>query len=165
VVDLALLHKGFHIVTAPRPRDPNVTLLQEWNVHYTYLIDQGFSTKPIMEDVGGAAGDAYAWAIENPDKVSCIYAENPVLRSSMSKIQPLDNLSPLAKASVHLLHVCGRLDPWLETQTRVTQSRYQELGGRITVIIKEGEGHYPLASRGPQPVVDFIINNVAAASQ
>jgi hypothetical protein len=26
-----------------------------------------------MEGAGAAAGEAYAWAIENPDKVSCIY--------------------------------------------------------------------------------------------
>ena len=61
-----------------------------------------------------------------------------------------------------LLHVCGSLDPWLETQTRVAQERYQELGGRITVMINEGEGHYPLAPKNPQPVVDFIVKSVAA---
>jgi hypothetical protein len=163
VVDLALLHKGFHIVTGPRPRDPNSTVLQEWNAIYKDLIEHGFSTKPVMEGAGGAAGEAYAWAIANPEKVSCIYGENPVLRSSMSKTQPLDNLAPLANAGVHLLHLCGSLDPWLETQTRVAQKRYQELGGRITVIIKEGEGHYPLAPKEQQPVVDFIIKRVAAA--
>ena len=163
VVDLALLHKGFHIVTGPRPRDPNGTVLQEWNAVYKYLIDQGFSTKPVMEGAGGAAGEAYAWAIANPGKVSCIYGENPVLRSNMSKTQPLDNLAPLANAGVHLLHVCGSLDPWLETQTRVAQKRFQELGGRITIIIKEGEGHYPLAPKDLQPVVDFIIMWVSAA--
>jgi hypothetical protein len=162
-VDLALLHQGFHIVTAPRPRDPNGTVLGEWNALYKFLIDQGFSTKPVMEGAGGAAGEAYAWAIANPDKVSCIYGENPVLRSNMSKAQPLDDLAPLAKAGVHLFHVCGSLDPWLETQTRVAQKRYEELGGRITVIIKEGEGHYPLAPKDQQPVVDFIIKSVAAA--
>src|SRR5262245_22883486 len=161
VVDLALLQKGFHIVTGPRPRDPNRTVLQEWNALYEYLIDQGFSTKPVMEGAGGAAGEAYAWAIANPDKVSCIYGENPVLRSNMSK--PLDDLAPLAKAGVHLFHVCGSLDPWLETQTKVAQKRYQELGGRITVMIKEGESHYPLAPKDQQPVVSFIIKSVADA--
>src|SRR5262249_42283283 len=162
VVDLALLEKGFHIVTGPRPRDPGVTVLDEWNSLYKYLIDQGFSTKPVMEGAGGAAGEAYAWAIANPDKVSCIYCENPVLRNHMSKTQPLDSLAPLAKAVVPLLHVCGSRDPWFETQTRVAQKRYQELGGRITVMIKEGEGHYPLAPRDQKPVVDFIIESVAA---
>jgi len=163
VVDLALLQKGFHIVTGPRPRDPNRTVLQEWSALYEYLIDQGFSTKPVMEGGGGAAGEAYAWAIANPDKVSCIYGENPVLRSDMSETQPLDDLAPLAKAGVPLFHVCGSLDPWLETHTKVARKWYEELGGRITVVIKEGEGHYPLGPEDPQPVVDFILKNVADA--
>jgi hypothetical protein len=30
------------------------------------------------------------------------------------------------------------------------------LGGSITVIVKEGEGHYPLAPNDPKSVVDFI---------
>jgi hypothetical protein len=34
----------------------------------------------------------------------------------------------------------------------------------MTVIVKEGEGHYPLAPKEQQPVVDFIIKRVAAAS-
>jgi hypothetical protein len=164
VVDLALLHKGFHIVTGPRPRNTSDTLLQEWDAVYKYLIDQDFSTKPVMEGTGAAAGDAYAWAIANPDKVSCIYGENPVLRSNMSKTQPLDSLAPLANAGVHLLHVCGELDPCLKSQTRVAEKRYQELHGQITIIIKEGEGHYPLAPRQRQPVVEFIIKRVAATS-
>ena len=68
----------------------------------------------MLEGAGGAAGEAYAWAIANPDKVSCIYAENPVLRCTMTKAQPLDNLAVLAKAGVPLLHVCGSLDPMLK---------------------------------------------------
>ena len=113
-----------------------------------------------MEGAGRAAGEAYAWAIENPDKVSCIYGENPVLRSHMSKTQPLDNLAPLAKAGVPLLHVCGSLDPVLNDNTRVAEKRYKELGGQITVIVKEGEGHYPLAPKDAPPVVEFIIKKV-----
>ena len=161
MVDLALLHKGFHIVTGPRPRDPNGTVLQDWNAVYNYLIDQGFSTKPVMEGAGGAAGEAYAWAIANPGKVSCIYGENPVLRSIMSgrreEKQPLDNLAPLAKAGVPILHVCGQLDPWLDRETRVAEKRYKEFGGRIMVIIRKGEGHFPTGPVDPKPVVDFIV--------
>ncbi len=160
-VDLALLQKGFHIVTAPRPRDPNRTLLQEWDALYKFLIDQGFSTKPVMEGAGGAAGEAYAWAITNPDKVSSIYGENPILGNYSSKTQPLDNLAPLAKAGVPLFHLCGSLDPWLQSQTRVAEKRYEELGGRITIMITEGVGHYPLAPKNQQPAVDFITKSVA----
>jgi hypothetical protein len=76
------------------------------------------------------------------------------------KIQPLDHLSPLAKAGVPLLHVCGSLDPAFNDQTRVVENRYRQFGGSITVIVKEGEGHYPLAPKDPKPVVDFIIGKV-----
>jgi hypothetical protein len=36
----------------------------------------------------------------------------------------------------------------------------KELGGKITVILKEGEGHYPLAPKDSKPVVDFIVGSV-----
>jgi pimeloyl-ACP methyl ester carboxylesterase len=109
-----------------------------------------------MEGNGGAGGEAYAWAIANPDKVSCIYVVNPVMHSNTAKIQPLENLAPLAQAGVPLLHVCGSLDPYFKDNTRVVEKRYKKLGGKITVIIKKGEGHYPLAPQDPKPVVDFI---------
>jgi len=158
VVDLALLAKGFHIVTGPVPYNADGPSLQHWNAVYKHLTDHGFAKKPVMEGIGGAAGEAYAWAIANPDKISCIYAENPVLRSTMSKTQPIDNLAALGKAGVPILHVCGSLDPRLKDNTRVVENRYKELGGQITVIIKEGEGHYPLGPKDPKPVVDFIIS-------
>jgi hypothetical protein len=71
----------------------------------------------------------------------------------------LDSLAPLAKTGVPLLHVCGNLDPWLESQTRMLEKRYRELGGQIVVLIKVGEGHYPLEPRDTKPVVDFITEN------
>ena len=83
----------------------------------------------------------------------------------MSKTQPLDNLAPLANAGVHLLHVCGSLDPWLKSQTRVAEKRYKEHGGQINIIMKEGEGHYPLSPKEPQPIVDFILKRVSASSR
>ncbi len=160
VVDQGLLAKGFHIVVGPVPTDVNGPVLEQWNAVYKHLTNHGFSEKPVMEGAGGAAGPAYAWAAENPDKVSCVYGENPVLRSSMSKTPPLNNLAPLAKAGVPILHVCGSLDPWFQEQTRGVEKRYKELGGPITVIVKEGEGHFPLAPKDPKPVVDFIVEQV-----
>ena len=147
---------AFHIVTGPVPFNADGPIRAHWDAVYKHLTSHGFSAKPVMEGVGGAAGEVYNWAIANPDKVSCIYAENPILRSSMSKTQPLDNLAPLAKAGIPLLHVCGNLDPSLDTQTRVAEKRYKELGGPMIVILKPGEGHYPLAPKDPKPVVDFI---------
>ncbi|MEY2466166.1 MAG: hypothetical protein QOD03_687, partial [Verrucomicrobiota bacterium] len=92
VVDQELLSKGFYIVTGAVPYNGDGPDMKQWNTIYKYLTDHGFSKKPVMEGDGGAAGEAYAWAIENPDKVSCIYAENPVMHSNTAKTQPLDNL-------------------------------------------------------------------------
>jgi pimeloyl-ACP methyl ester carboxylesterase len=161
-VDQALLAKGFHIVTGPVPFNADGPVRAHWNAVYKHLTDNGFSRKPVMEGAGGAAGEAYVWAIDNPDKVSCIYVENPFLHTHMSSTQPLDNLAPLARAGVPILHVCGSLDPWLEANTRAAEKRYKELGGRITVIVKEGEGHFPTSPRDPQPVVEFITASVQA---
>lgn len=158
VVDLALLAKGFYIVTGPVPYDDGPVLAQ-WDATYQYLTDQGFSKKPVMEGAGRAAGEAYAWAMANPDKVSCIYGENPIMHSNLSKIPLLNSLDILAKAHVPLISVCGSLDPGLNDNTRVIEKRYHELGGQITVVIKDGEGRYPLAPRDPQPVVDFIVKS------
>jgi len=152
-VDQELLAKGFHIVTGPVRVD---FVVKEWNTAYQYLIGHGFSRKPAMEGAGGSAGEVYAWAIENPEKVSCIYAENPRMRSALAKTQPLDNLAPLAKADVPLLHVCGSLDPYFKDNTLEVEKRYKKLGGKIDVIVKRGVGHYPLAPEDPAPVVDFI---------
>ncbi len=155
VIDLALLASGFHIVAAPVTAQSG-PLREQWDAVYKLLTANGFSRKPVMEGAGTAAGEAYAWAIENPEKVACIYGENPALRSLMSKKPLLDHLDSLARAGVPLIHVCGSLDPWLNDQTKVIEKRYKELGGSITVIIKEGEGHYPLAPKDPKVVVDLI---------
>jgi hypothetical protein len=159
-IDLALLAKGFHIVSGPTPSDTLGPVPQQWNAVYKHLTGHGFAKKPVMEGAGGAAGVVYAWAIANPDKVSCIYGENPVLRNPASEAHPLDNLAPLAKAGVPILHVCGSLDPWFDRQAKVAQKRYGELGGAMTVIVREGEGHYLKASKDRMPIVDFIVKHV-----
>jgi hypothetical protein len=156
VVDQALLAKGFYIVTGPVPYD-NGPLPAEWDATYKYLADYGFSKKPVMEGDGAAAGEAYAWAMANPDKVSCIYGENPIMHSNLSKIPLLGSLGLLAKTGVPLISVCGSLDPGLKDNTLAIEKRYKKLGGKIKVIIQKNEGHYPLAPTDPKPVVDFIV--------
>jgi len=162
-VDQALLAKGFHIVVGPTGYNADGPNRDQWDAVYKHMTAAGFSPKPVMEGVGGAAGEAYAWAILNADKVCCVYAENPVLRSHMSKTPLiLDNLAALAKAGVPLLHVCGSQDPWLKDHTLAIEAQYKKLGGPITVMIQEGMGHLPNAPRDPKPVVAFIMEKAAA---
>jgi hypothetical protein len=154
-VEQALLAKGYHIVIARL--GGGGAEQKRWDDTYKLLVDNGFSSKPVLKGTGPKAGEAYAWAVANPGKVSCIYARNPLMRSLMAgKAQPINNLAALAKASVPVLHDCGASDPWLESQTRVVEKRYKELGGKITVIVRAGEGHFPLSPKDPKSVVDFI---------
>ena len=71
---------------------------------------------------------------------------------------PIDNLEPLAKAGVPLLHVCGDADPVvpIEENTDILEKRYRKLGGTVTVIRKPGVGHHPHSLKDPTPIVEFI---------
>lgn len=160
-IDLALLTRGFHIVTGPVPYNSNAPQLEQWNRVYQHFVDHGFSPKPVMEGSDAATGEAYAWAIANPDKVSGIYAENPILRSQMSSAPLLDHLDTLAKAGIPLFHVCGSRDPWLNDNIRALEKRYRDLGGKITVDIDESGGHSPVVVKVPQAAIDFIVGNAA----
>jgi hypothetical protein len=158
-VDVALLAKGFHIVTGPVPYNADGPQLEQWNAVYHYLVEHGFSAKPAMEGSDAGAGEVIAWAIANPDKVACVYAENPFLGNHMLNQPLIVELEPLAKAGVPLFHACGSLDPLLEHNTRAMEKRYGELGGKITVEIEEDEGHGPLVLKDPQAAVDFIVRS------
>ena len=157
-VDQALLAKGYYIVTGAVPFNGEGPIIAQWNIIYKYLTDHGFSNKAVMEGSGSSTGEVYAWAIENPDKVSCIYGVNPILKSNLAKIQPIDNLQPLAKKGISILHVCGSLDPNYITQTKEVQKRYLKLGGKMTICINEGQGHQLSITNDLKKIVDFIIN-------
>jgi hypothetical protein len=159
LIDQALLARGFHIVIAPLTAQSGAVRTQ-WNNAYQLMAALGFSKKPVMEGTGAAAGEAYAWANENPEKVSCIMGRNPALRSLMSKTSPLENLEPLAKAGVPLLHVCDKSDPWFNEQTKMVEQRYKELGGEITVIVNENDPRSSMAPAARTRAVDFIIGKV-----
>ncbi len=77
------------------------------------------------------------------------------------KGNPIDNLQPLAKANIPLLHVCGEADEVvpIDENTRILQQRYEKLGGPITVIVKPGVGHHPHSLKDPKPIVDFILKH------
>ncbi len=74
------------------------------------------------------------------------------------KLNPVDNLEPLATAKVSLLHVFGDADdvvPWDEN-TGLIAERYEKLGGKIELIRKPGVGHHPHGLEDSTPIVEFI---------
>ncbi len=76
-------------------------------------------------------------------------------------LNPVDNLAPLAKAHIPIIHVVGQADtdvPVAEN-TDVVERRYRELGGTIEVIRKPGVGHHPHSLPNPEPIVNFILSH------
>lgn len=159
-VDQALLAQGFYIVTGAVPFNHDGPVMEQWNRIYQHLVQAGLSKKPVMEGARGAAGEVFAWAIRNPDKAACVYAEDPFMHSNTANVQPLDDVAPLARAGVPLLSLCGEHDPYLNDNTRVLEQRYKTAGGSVRVILKPGSGHDPLSPQASATVVDFIRTNV-----
>jgi hypothetical protein len=152
-----LLAKGFYIVTGPVPYDVG-PIPAQWDATYQYLTGHGFSQKPVMEGAGSAAGQAFAWALANPDKVACIYSVNPIMHSNLAKMPLIENLDILAKAGVPLLNVSGSLDPNLN-QSQTIENEYKKSGGNTKVIVNEDQKHSD-SIQNPAPIADFIVQSV-----
>lgn len=71
---------------------------------------------------------------------------------------PIDNLAPLAREKIPLIHVVGDADDVvpLEENTAIVERRYRDLGGEIVVVHKPGVGHHPHGLDDIAPIVDFI---------
>ena len=147
--EVELLRRGFHVAFVTT--DPGKT----WDAWYAYLTEKhGLSKKPAFIGMSRGGINEYDWTSVNPDKVACIYADNPAIRPAA-----FDKLDDLARRDVPLLNICGSLDFLLERHTLPIESRYHQLGGRITVMIKEGAAHHPHSLRNPKIIADWIEQN------
>jgi sialidase-1 len=195
--DLALLEKGFYLVymdVADLFGAP--VAVNHWNAFYDYLTEHhGFDACVALEGMSRGGLIVYNWASANPEKVACIYADNPVCdfkswpggrgkgkydqrswqacmkayglteeQALAYKHTPIDNLEPLARCVVPILHVCGTADTVvpMPENTDVIEQRYKKLGGKITVIRKPGMDHHPHSLKDPKPIVDFILAHTTA---
>ncbi|HRN55396.1 MAG TPA: SGNH/GDSL hydrolase family protein, partial [Agriterribacter sp.] len=80
-MDSILLSRGFHIAYVDcGDMFGSAEAMQVWEKFYDYLTrEKQFAEKPALEGVSRGGLYVYAWAKRNPGKVSCIYAEAPVL--------------------------------------------------------------------------------------
>ena len=180
--DIAMLNKGYHVVYcnvgglygAPEA-------VERWNAYYKKLTDMGFAKKPILEGMSRGGLIIYNWAAANPDKVGAIYGDAPVMdikswpkvtnagmlkaykfkgpdEAKAFKGNPVDNLEPLAKAKIPIIHVVGGADKVVPVSenTAIAEKRYKELGGLFKVINKEGVKHHPHSLKDPTPLVEFM---------
>ena len=105
---------------------------------------------------GSSAGSAEDWQ-------KCLSAYGLSEPEALAyPLNPIDNLAPLAKLRVPLIHVCGTADEAVPVaeNTAIAASCYSDLGGEMTVILKGGGGHHPHGLEIPTPVVEFILKHV-----
>ena len=67
-----------------------------------------------------------------------------------AEFNPIDNLAPLAKAGVKILHLHGDNDTLVSTAANATEleRRYRGLGGSIEIVLLKGLGAERANSRG-----------------
>jgi len=99
--------------------------------------------------------NAYKWATANPDKVSCIYADNPALYP-----EDFAKVDQLAKNDVPVSMFVAVLTTSSTIITLPVEDIYHLWGGRISVMIKEGYPHHPHSLPDPKPIADFIEQSV-----
>ena len=78
--DIALLERGFHIAyydVADLFGAPEA--VKRWNKFYKLMKKAGLSKKVVLEGMSRGGLIVYNWAVKNPKKVACIYADAPVL--------------------------------------------------------------------------------------
>jgi pimeloyl-ACP methyl ester carboxylesterase len=77
------------------------------------------------------------------------------------KGSPIDNLEPIARAGIPIIHVVGDKDDLvpIDENTMVLKDRYEKLGGHVELIVKPGVGHHPHSLADPTPIVDYILKN------
>jgi hypothetical protein len=155
--EIGLLKHGFCIayISASASLHPG----KQWDAWYAFLTTHGLSPKPAFIGMSRGGQFAYTWATAHPDKVAAIYGDNPYIPPEL-----LMKLGALATNDVPLLHVCGSLDPLLQNSSTAAENIYQQFGGRISVMIKEGFAHHPHSLPDPQPIVDFIRQSVQATN-
>lgn len=79
-LDISLLERGYHIVYCDVAElFGNATAIKAWDDFYKLLIQAGLNRKAVLEGMSRGAVYALNWAAVNPDKVCCVYLDNPVL--------------------------------------------------------------------------------------
>ena len=101
--EVELLRRGFHIAyVAPDPGRQG----KAWDVWYKFMTENhGLAKKAVFAGMSKGGVNAFNWGAVNPDKVACIYNDNPAVYD-----EDWAKITELAKHDVPLLHVVGTED-------------------------------------------------------
>lgn len=188
--DIALLDSGFHVVYLDLTHSygsPKARVI--FNLFYESVIKEyDLSSKMVVEGLSRGSLWAFNWAADNPDRVACIYVDNPVcnplewpsrnnrklwrqylretgitnIEADTFKGIPLHNAFRIAKAHIPVLLVCGDSDKTVnfENNGRAMYDSLTKYNGVVELIVKPGADHHPHGLDNPQPIIDFIYKHV-----
>ncbi len=141
----------------------------------------------VLQSNGGLIG--YAWAFRNAENVDRIFGICPVtdfrtwptlpvvmtapaaglgydlslpdLTRRMAEFNPVDNLAPLAKAGVKLLHIHGDKDELvpLGPNSGEVVTRYRAVGGDAVLVTLKGMGHGGKEFYESRDGINFLLGN------
>ena len=79
-VDVDLLEKGFHIAYCDVGDLYGAQeAVARWDYFYGRMTSAGLGREVVLEGMSRGGLPVYNWAVRNPDRVACIYADAPVL--------------------------------------------------------------------------------------
>ncbi len=185
-----LLAKGFHVAgidvgtSCGSPASAKVNQAFYERLTGEYKLNR--KARLIGQSNGGLI--AYAWAFRHPESVDRIFGIYPAtdfrtwpgldkviafppaglgyhlsldeLTRRAAEFNPIDNLAPLAKHGVKILHVHGDKDVVVPAgpNSETLLARYKALGGRAELIAVPGIGHQAVnAFYECRPALDFLL--------
>jgi hypothetical protein len=184
-----LLAAGFHVAGVNVGTSCGSPSGAEVFQEFYELLQKDYSLNPKARLIGQSNGGliAYAWAFRHPesvDKIAGIYPATDFrtwprlpqvitypdpglgynltleeLTAKIPELNPIDNLAPLAKAGVRILHIHGDKDelvPMAENSTELAR-RYKELGGSAEIVVIPGLAHGGMVFYENEPFIEFLL--------
>lgn len=184
-----LLAAGFHVAGVDVGTSCGSPAGAEVFQEFYELLIKDHALNPKARLIGQSNGGliAYAWAFRHPecvDRIAGIYPATDFrtwpklpqvitypdpglgynltldeLTSKLPELNPIDNLGPLAKAGVRILHIHGDKDelvPMAENSTELAR-RYSELGGNAEIVVIPGLAHGGQVFYTNEPFIEFLL--------
>lgn len=185
------LDAGFHIAgvdVGPSCASPTAAAIcQEF--YESLIADHGLNKRARIMGQSHGGLIAYGWAFRNPmcvDRIAGIcpatdFTSWPGLSNVISfpikgldygltleqltrradEFNPINNLAPLAKSGVKILHIHGDKDELVPMSANSTElaRRYRELGGNAEIVVLEGLAHGGLRLYESEALLAFLLAN------
>jgi pimeloyl-ACP methyl ester carboxylesterase len=184
-----LLAAGFHVAgidVGPSCASPSAAkVCQEF---YERIVPEyGLNKRARIMGQSHGGLIAYGWAFRNPTCVNRVAGICPAtdfrtwptlanvipfskqglgyeisldeLTQRTSEFNPIDNLAPLAKAKVKILHIHGDKDDLVPMDANSTElaRRYRDFGGDAEIVVLEGLGHGGQVLYESAPLLTFLM--------